>query len=120
MTTPLPLQVPDELWDSLACLPSLAYLEIAVHLWPGNPVVLDSRVWQRLAACTQLDRLRLAKGFVDSLEGTYGGESKRNAATHVAGVCTCWAAANLQLPSTERLPLRCCYAVLIPLECRRV
>lgn len=59
------LQVPDALWEAAACMPALAELSISVHTPAETVVAVGSHVWQRLAACTQLARLKLAEGFVD-------------------------------------------------------
>lgn len=57
--------MPGALWDSLACMPALAQLEIRVHTHEGRTVAIGSGAWQRLAACTQLARLKLQEGTVE-------------------------------------------------------
>lgn len=57
------LQVPDGLWDALACMRSLVELQITVHA-TDETTTISSHAWRCLAACTQLSCLRLLDGSV--------------------------------------------------------
>ena len=66
-----PHQVPDALWDAVACLPNLVVLEVHVHAAPEGTII-PSLAWQRLAACTRLACLRLLNCYVSGGADEYG------------------------------------------------
>lgn len=75
-----PFQVPDALWDTLACIPALVRLEVAVQADVGGTTI-GGHAWRCLAACTQLSGLKLLDA--DVARGCGFGEQQVGAAAVV-------------------------------------